>query len=244
MKFDQAIASQSLDELLAIAKGITKARGWIWTEGVAVLLNACYENPTLAPSLGSTKDDVSAVVQRWLQRYWRGYENRISVRLSNLPQTTPDSVIDTIIQTRLPHLSTDDLTKIKYAHRLSMSAENILGLFLEEYLHEQLLPHGWFCAWGETIRGVDFCHRDGRLLQIKNRSNSENSSSSKIRKGTAILKWHRVDARTGRYLWTQLNEQYSSGIFSESGFREFIVEKLKANPGALAVEMENTWQNK
>jgi hypothetical protein len=40
-------------------------------------------------------------------------------------------------------------------NRLPMSAENILGLLLEEFLAEQLADYGWFCGWGEVIRHVD-----------------------------------------------------------------------------------------
>ena len=45
-----------------------------------------------------------------------------------------------------------------------MSAENILGILLEEFLFEKLSPAGWAMAWGETVKHVDFCHKDGRLL--------------------------------------------------------------------------------
>jgi len=64
-------------------------------------------------------------------------------------------------------------------------------------LADNLIAYGWHCAWGETIRSVDFCSEDGQLLQIKNRSNSENSSSSRVREGTNIIKWFRVNALTG-----------------------------------------------
>jgi transcriptional regulator with XRE-family HTH domain len=70
----------------------------------------------------------------------------------------------------------------------------------EEYLAEKLLPYGWYCCWGETMKSVDFCTQNGDLLQVKNRSNSENSSSNKIRQGTAIIKWHRINASNGSLL--------------------------------------------
>ncbi len=50
-----------------------------------------------------------------------------------------------------------DPQKVIWAHRLAMSAENILGVFLEEYLFEKPSSHGWSMAWGETIKHVDLC---------------------------------------------------------------------------------------
>ena len=98
-------------------------------------------------------------------------------------------------------------------------------------------------AWGETIRAVDFCDKNGRLLQIKNRSNSENSSSSKIRDGKPIEKWFRVDAMTGRYEWEKLaiiTGRTIAGL-DEASFQAFIINTLKRNPKALAIEPDNPW---
>jgi hypothetical protein len=122
-----------------------------------------------------------------------------------------------------------------------MSAENILGLLLEEFLAQQLADFDWYCAWGETVRSVDFCQAQGGLLQIKNRSNSENSSSSRVRIGTDIEKWYRVDARTGNYCWEELNRKYNTDRFSEESFRRFVVEAISNNPNALPVEIGNPW---
>lgn len=62
------------------------------------------------------------------------------------------------------------------------------------------------------MRAVDFCFYDGSfLLQIKNKSNTENSSSSAIRTGTTIKKWYRLGTRTSGgikipdYKWDDLN---------------------------------------
>ncbi|BAU44747.1 SinI family restriction endonuclease [Leptolyngbya sp. O-77] len=148
-----------------------------------------------------------------------------------------------IINARLPGLTTEQLEQIKYAHRLSMSAENIQGLLLEEFLAEQLADYGWYCCWGESVRHVDFCNVDGSLLQVKNRSNSENSSSSRVRINRPIEKWYRVDARTGSYRWSYFNDKYSTDRFSEENFVTFVQRILSANPNALAIELNNPWQD-
>jgi hypothetical protein len=83
---------------------------------------------------------------------------------------------------------------------------------------------------------------DGSLLQVKNRSNSENSSSSRVRINQPIEKWYRVDARTGSYRWSYLNEKYDTDRFSEENFVVFVQQVLSSNPKALAVEVNNPWQ--
>lgn len=169
--------------------------------------------------------------------------NRISRRISKPPGTVADPIVSTIINARLTGLTAEHLEQIKYAHRLSMSAENIQGLLLEEFLAEQLADYGWYCCWGESIRHVDFCNIDGSLLQVKNRSNSENSSSSKVRINQPIEKWYRVDARTGFYRWSYFNEKHDTDRFSEENFVTFVQQVLLGNPDTLAVETNNPWQD-
>lgn len=204
------------------------------------LLSCLHKNKTLAPSIKA--QDVGSVITKWINKYLTAFNNRISNRVSNVPGTIADSVIDFIIKSKFGGLSELDLQKIKFAHRLSMSAENILGLLLEEFLAQELIKYDWHCCWGETIRSVDFCHRDGNLLQIKNRSNSENSSSSRVRLGTQISKWFRVDARTGVYQWENLCRQIGGGNLTEESFREFIASVIKLNPDALPIEEGNLWR--
>jgi len=124
-----------------------------------------------------------------------------------------------------------------------MSAENIQGLLLEEFLAEQLADYGWYCCWGESVRHVDFCNIDGSLLQVKNRSNSENSSSSRVRINQPIEKWYRVDARTGSYRWSYFNDKYNTNRFSEENFVIFVQQVLTRNPDALAIEINNPWKD-
>lgn len=127
-----------------------------------ILLSCLHKNKTFAPSIKG--QDADSVITKWVNKYLAAFNNRISKRVSNVPGTIADPVIDIIIKSKLGSLSELDLQKIKSAHRLSMSAENILGLLLEEFLARELIKYDWHCCWGETIRSVDFCHRDGSLL--------------------------------------------------------------------------------
>lgn len=80
-------------------------------------------------------------------------------------------------------------------HYLFMSAENMNGAILEQYLAYVLEPCGWLWCAGAIYRAIDFCYFGEDkviLLQVKNKYNTENSSSSAIRLGTDIIKWNRL----------------------------------------------------
>ncbi|NJL39331.1 MAG: SinI family restriction endonuclease [Leptolyngbyaceae cyanobacterium RM2_2_4] len=239
--FDDIINTSSSEELfLQIFQNAFSQQGQPFLEAHHTILTACYRNPGLSPTLKGNTPEVLA--QAWLKKYRDSYENRISRRISQPPGTVADPIVNTIINARLTRLTADHLEQIKYAHRLSMSAENIQGLLLEEFLAEQLGEYGWYCCWGESVRHVDFCNVDGSLLQVKNRSNSENSSSSRVRINQPIEKWYRVDARTGLYRWSYFNDKYGTTRFSEENFAMFVQQILTGNPNALAVEVSNPWQ--
>ena len=239
--FDNIIStSTSEDSFLQIFQDAFFKQKQPFLEAHRTILKACYRNPGLSPiAKGSTPE---VLAQSWLKKYQDSYENRISKRISLPPGTIADPIVKTIINARLTELTANSLAQIEYAHRLSMSAENIQGLLLEEFLAEQLADYGWYCCWGESVRHVDFCNVNGSLLQVKNRSNSENSSSSRVRINQPIEKWYRVDAKIGSYRWAYFNQKYNTARFSEDNFVMFVQKVLIANPEALAVEVNNPWQ--
>lgn len=241
VNFDDIIAiSSSEEDFLRIFQDAFSQQEQSFLEAHRTILAACYRNPGLSPALKANTPEMLA--QAWLKKYRDSYENRISKRISQPPGTVADPIVNTIINARLTGLTTEHLEQIKYAHRLSMSAENIQGLLLEEFLADQLADYRWYCCWGESVRHVDFCNVDGSLLQVKNRSNSENSSSSRVRINQPIEKWHRADARTGVYQWFYFNKKYNTDRFSEENFVIFVQQVLASNPAALAVEGNNPWQ--
>jgi hypothetical protein len=239
--FPSVITTTGTEEnFLKLFQDAFSVQSQLLLEAHRVILSACYRNPGLSPTIKA--DTPEMLAQKWLKRYQRSYENRISRRRSNPPGTVADPIVNSIISARLAGLNHTHLDQIKFAHRLSMSAENIQGLLLEEFLAKELIEYGWYCCWGETIRDVDFCNIDGSLLQVKNRSNSENSASSRVRVNQPIEKWHRVDANSGRYKWSYFNQKYHTDRFSEENFVSFVQQVLAQNPDALAVELGNPWE--
>lgn len=242
MKLNKALETLGAERALEISEELANELSLNWDEGLKFVFAAILHDPTRAPgNIGGKKDDECSVIKKWLVKYKNGFDGRASCRLSNPPGTVADPIVEKIIGTKLTKLTGEELSKITYAHRLGMSAENILGLILEEYLSINLKDAGWHCAWGETIKSVDFVHEDGRLLQIKNRSNSENSSSSSVRDGTEIQKWYRIKADRIEYMWDSLNEICNTTSLSEEEFVVFAEQCVKNNPGCLAVEENNPW---
>lgn len=243
MKLKDAIKKLGEKQASILARQLANEMGLDWDGSIEFVFKIVASDPERVPgNIGGGNDDERSAIQKWLQKYQAGMESRASKRRSNPPGTIADPIIEKIIGARLSALTKDDLNKVTYAHRLGMSAENILGLMLEEYLSINLKNHGWHCAWGETVRSVDFVNEDGRLLQIKNRSNSENSSSSAVRDGTEIDKWYRIKAGRVEYMWPSLNNICGTENLSEADFVAFVKSTIEKNPSCLAVEKENPWQ--
>jgi hypothetical protein len=243
INFEQIIKEAGSEtKFLQIFQNILEQHDQELSEAHRTILAVCYQNPDLAPSPKGKVKTAEELAQAWLKKYSAGFTSRISQRISQPPTTVADPIISAIIVAKLKELTLEQLEKINYAHRLSMSAENIQGLLLEEFLAEQLADYGWYCCWGESVKPVDFCNIDGSLLQVKNRSNSENSSSSRVRIDRPIEKWYRVNASNGQYRWSQLNDKYGTERFSEENFVLFVQRVLANNPAALAIENENPWQ--
>ncbi|HRH64441.1 MAG TPA: SinI family restriction endonuclease, partial [Bacteroidia bacterium] len=100
----------------------------------------------------------------------------------------------------------------------------------------RLKINGWCCCWGSTIDAVDFCKKDGSLIQIKNSDNSENSSSSRVRAGTTIKKWYRrKSTKQNTFFWNNLHAMVDRTDLTEDDFRDFVKATVKKNPNCLYI---------
>ncbi|QIW16514.1 hypothetical protein A4G20_09280 [Pasteurellaceae bacterium RH1A] len=142
-------------------------------------------------------DDIKQLCTEYLQRWCKKYTlSRDSSALQRPLKNYGEQ--DAALLQRVS-ASTDQSDEIlQYyltGHYLYMSAENMNGAILEEYLAQVLESHGWYWCAGSVFRAVDFCYFNENsiiLLQVKNKYNTENSSSSAIRAGTEIKKWNRL----------------------------------------------------
>lgn len=133
-------------------------------------------------------------LNQWCKKYINDRENPALKRpLKNYGQHDSALIERVAINTGMPPSTLNDYL---VGHFIFMSAENMNGSILEEYLAEVLEPTGWIWCAGSTFRAVDFCYLDENntiLLQVKNKYNTENSSSAAIRVGTKIQKWNRLN---------------------------------------------------
>ena len=170
--------------------------------------------------------------------------------------TKSDKLIDDLIEDLLDLSNTDgtkdSIKNIRVSHRVSMNMENIIGSILEDYIYENVRHCGWLSCWGCCVKAVDFCYtKKGKrlqLLQIKNKSNTENSSSSGIRLGTRITKWHRMNDKSGNTEknWNKLNEIINKNIdkkdqvyLSEEDFKQHARKIVKDNKDYLYKKMHD-----
>lgn len=158
------------------------------------------------------KDKPAAYMVRWVNAYCNGIQNVPSKRKALPRSTCSDPIISTIVKVA-KDLDEEEANAAETSHILFMCAENVQGGLLEEYIAKQVRPYGWIWCAGEVLRAIDFCNTNGSaLLQVKNKYNSENSSSSSIREGTTIEKWYRLDVKTikgkkyPKYMWEELND--------------------------------------
>ena len=140
------------------------------------------------------------------------------------PSTIPDQMVSEILDIYFKY-PREKLDQMKLEHQHSMAAENAIGTLLEKYIDGVARNYGWVHCSGELVKKVDFIKEDNgayRLLQVKNRDNSENSSSSAIRNGTTIEKWFRSFSRSGRTNWESFPDKQLSQVLNEKEFLQFV----------------------
>lgn len=161
-------------------------------------------------------------IERWVHGYYEARNNLPSNRSASPKSACTDPAIRIIVRAS-QRLSDQQAQHGELFHNLFMSAENIQGNLLEEYIAGKVRRYGFIWCAGNVLRATDFCNSDGSfLLQVKNKSNTENSSSSTIRDGTSIEKWYRLGSRRRNgqlvpdFKWDRLNDLIS--IHRSQGF--------------------------
>ena len=176
-----------------------------------------------APKIGSTS---------YIERLASDFAAGRAIRGPKPPTTVPDEMVSKILVEYF-EVNEKRVESVKSEHLLAMASEGIVGNVLEHYIASVAEKYDWIWCSGNMVLAVDFIkppanpEHPWRMLQIKNRSNSENSSSSKIRKGTAIEKWYRVDAKTGATKWDFFPDATVKTKVNESGFSTHLSNYLK-----------------
>ena len=205
---------------------------------VECIVQACIANPGLVSARrAAAADSQRDKIQKWLTKINNGYLNRPSQKTDTPMTTISDPLID-IIFDEYDYENVDD---IRINHRNSMKVENTLGSLLEEYIHTNIFRTCWRVAWGESVRAIDLVRCGDEetfvLLQVKNKYNSENSSSGDIRTGTTIEKWHRLN-RDGSTGWAELCSilGLEDNAMSENQYRIWVRQQIFDNQEMISFE--------
>lgn len=163
----------------------------------------------------------------YIQYHARGFAESRRPRAPAPPSTIPDEMVSLILNSYFC-VPVENLERAKREHLLSMGAENLVGELLERYLASIMEPKGWIWCSGSMVKAVDFIkypaygNLNWSLLQVKNRDNSENSSSSAIRHGTLISKWFRTFSRKMETNWNAFPDDEIRPYVSEAGFENYV----------------------
>lgn len=169
----------------------------------------------------NTEAGIRAIGQRF-------YEGRRTLNLPE-PSTKTDKAVSIVLISGYGY-EENKIDEILKDHQYAMIAENNVGNYLERYVAANIEPLGWVWCSGELVKATDFIKKSAvgwDLLQIKNRNNSENSSSSAIRAGTTIQKWYRSNSQSGNTRWEKFPDQIGCNQLSEDGFLKFTREIIK-----------------
>jgi uncharacterized protein CbrC (UPF0167 family) len=190
------------------------------------------DNP-VKPSVDN-EDGLNALANKYFEGYRRS-------DFPAEPSTIPDDMVSVIMEKAYGYTNAQS-EKIKLEHQHSMCSENCVGNLLERYLDFKLRSSHWSWCCGEFVKAIDFLGRNEQgewiALQIKNRNNSENSSSSAIRDNTRIQKWFRSfskDTKKGRPSftnWAKLPTLMQGYDLNEDDFKTFVshyIDTEKAN---------------
>lgn len=177
-----------------------------------------------APQIGS---------HQYIERQAAAFSVAREPRRPQAPSTVPDEMVSVILVSYfgIPEFEAE---RVKREHLLSMGSENMVGDLLERYLASVMEPLGWVWCSGAMVKAVDFIKPplqsgyEWRLLQVKNRDNSENSSSSAIRIGTNIEKWYRTFSRRVGSNWDAFPDTALRMALSEDRFQAFVQNYLQA----------------
>ena len=209
------------------------------------IFEIAIREPSLFPNINNAAS-YSDYLARWIRGYNEALINLPSRRKAEPKSACSDPAIKTIVR-YITKVNAETAELQQSYHNLFMSAENIQGNLLEEYIWMSIAPFGWLWCAGNVLRAVDFCTpiKDNKTtpLQVKNKSNTENSSSSAIRTGTDIIKWYRLGTKTRQgvkmpdYKWEELNSIVNSHStnsmrkceMSEDSYQAFLAQVATKN---------------
>jgi hypothetical protein len=202
-----------------VAKSALAAINPALTDKFVTIIRFMVQHPSDAATKGNKKAEVGS--EAYIRSQATNFTNGRLPQSPKAPTTVPDELVSYILHNYF-NVPASELERAKEQHLLSMAAENMVGTLLEHYLATILEPRGWIWCSGSILRATDFIkplNKQGdswTILQVKNRDNSENSSSSAIRVGTTIEKWFRTYSRKNETNWNNFPDEAARAHLSEA----------------------------
>lgn len=161
-----------------------------------------------------------------LERYTRGLQWN---GIPDTPKTHIDPVVVSILETKTGATAKEILHTKKWI----TAVEGSIGFILERYIDSKITDGEWVWCAGSVVKSTDFIRKtpEGWVqLQIKNRNNTENSSSAAVRNGTQIKMWFRLFSLTGKTNWETLPSFLGRDYgMSEPDFQDFVCSLVGAS---------------
>lgn len=169
----------------------------------------------------NTLEDISSLYEKYCRGLiWKG--------LPDNPNTHIDPIVTSVVELKFG----EEASTILEAKRMVCAIESSIGNLLERYIDSKIDDQRWIWCPGSIVKATDFIMRTKKgweQLQIKNRSNTENSSSASVRNGTEIKKWFRFYANTGKTNWKSLSLVMGKNYeMTESDFQEYVSKLVKS----------------
>ncbi|WP_085630690.1 SinI family restriction endonuclease [Pseudomonas sp. R16(2017)] len=218
------------EDALEIARAAMEDVNPKLVEPFTTVVSFLKDNPDYAP-----KDSKKAPLgsPEYIGKLAKKFSDGRAPKQLKAPKTVQDPIISVILQSH-GNYTPDELQKLRKEHELAMAAENLTGDLLEDYIASKAEPNGWVQCSGYTAKRVDFIKRadDGSnwtKLQVKNRDNSENSSSRSVRDGKSIQKWHRTHAKKEGSNWHKFPDEQLTQQMSEEDFLDYVAQRTSSS---------------
>ena len=151
----------------------------------------------------------------------------------SITKTAPDNAVYSFLKNKFNYTDEEIKLVIKY-HNAAMGSENIIGHYLEEFINENLVNKNWVWCSGNILDKIDFIQKINnksnlkwRAFQVKNSSNTENSSSKTVRNNTQIEMWfRRVASKKDTFKWNEIQKITDCKNLTEEAFLKFL--KIKS----------------
>lgn len=156
------------------------------------------------------------------------------IKSFSLTKTAPDHAVYFFLKNKFNYTDEEIKLVVKY-HNAAMGAENIIGHYLEEFINENLIDKNWVWCSGNILDKIDFIQKidaksnlKWRAFQVKNSSNTENSSSKTVRNNTQIEMWfRRVANKKDTFKWEEIQKITDCKNLKEESFIKFLKTKAQ-----------------